>query len=480
MHRRLLAGFCVLMTGCAASGPGGSSPPLAPPAAAAPSPVIQGETTAKGVRGSWRSRGYGWLLTVSDKGLLLHHESAAGCYADPTGTAGLLEIFGYSQPGPEGAVHFLSLPGETRYHFDRIDRLPPSCNDEKRAWDAPRVFEVFAATLAEHYAFFKERNLDWSARVEAGRAQVSPGMPERKLFDVLSTTLQGLGDAHVNLSAEIGAEVLSFEETHSQTLELLSARARAEGRPAKEVERAWLRAYRDGILQVILGGKGHQAAKDRILWGFAAPRVGYLNVVTMGGYGDHLSREKELSALDLVLDEAMSAFHGADAVIVDVTNNRGGYDLISRAIANRFADQKRLAFTKQAYRAKGMAPQAFHVEPSPRPRFTGRVYLLTSDVTVSAGETFTLAMRALPHVKHLGTTTRGAFSDVLEKPLPNGWKVEFSNEIYLDTEGQLFEARGVPPEETIDVFPKDDLSNGHTKAVLRLVQLSARPEAAVK
>ncbi|MDI1434583.1 S41 family peptidase [Polyangium sorediatum] len=406
---------------------------------------------------------------MTDKGLRLHHETTAGCYADPAGTAALSEMFGYSQTGPEGTVYFLSRPGETQYLFDRLDRLPASC-DQNRAWNAATVFDVFAATLSEHYAFFKERNLDWSARVEAGRAQVSPGMPERELFEVLSTTLRGLGDAHVHLSAEIDAEALSFEEPHSRTLELVAARARAEGQPAKEVERAWRRAYRDDILQVILGGKGRQTANDRIFWGFVGPRIGYLNVVTMGGFGGGGSLEKELSALNLVLDEAVSAFQGADAVLVDVTNNRGGYDLIARALASRFADQKRVAFTKHAYRANGVAPQAFYVEPSPRARFTGRVYLLTSDVTVSAGETFTMTMRALPNVVHVGTTTRGAFSDVLEKPLPNGWMVKLSNEIYLDPKGQRVEVRGIPPQETLEFFPEDDLSNGHAKAVRRLAE----------
>lgn len=91
---------------------------------------------------------------------------------------------------------------------------------------------------------------------------------------------------------------------------------------------------------------------------------------------------------------------------------------------------------------------------------------MTSDVTVRAGEVFTLCMRALPNVTHLGTTTRGAFSDVLAKPLPNGWRME----LYLDPKGTSYEARGLPPTQPLDVFPESNLDGGHTKAMLSLMQ----------
>jgi carboxyl-terminal processing protease len=302
-------------------------------------------------------------------------------------------------------------------------------------------------------------------------------MSERALFDVLAGMLRGLGDSHVGLTAKVGTETLRHDESTSRTLALLSERARAEGRPARDVEREWLRAYRDGILQRVLGGGGRQAANGRILWGFARPGIGYLNVLTMGGFVADGSPREELAALDATLDEALAAFAGADAVIVDVSNNRGGHDLLARAIASRFADQPRHAYTKRAHRADGVPPQPFQVEPSSRRRFTGRVYLVTSDVTVSAGEIFTLAMRALPNVTHAGTSTRGALSDMLEKPLPNGWTVELSNEVYLDPAGEAFEGRGIPPAEAFEPFPRDDLSNGHAVALGRLAERLAAAAA---
>lgn len=428
-------------------------------AAVSPAPLLRDGTTPEAARGVWRSRGYGLVLSVSGGALGLHHETAAGCYPDPGGEGGLLESLVLFEPGASRKdVAVRSHPGETRYVFDRLDGLPAACA-EAGAWPAPRLFDAFASTLSEHYAFFPERGVDWPARIREHRPRVSDATDAPTLFRVFSEMLTGLEDAHVELSGES----LTFKEGDGVTLR----RVGAEG------ERAWLGAYRDGILQTVLGGQGHHVANRRIFWGLIGGDVGYLNVVTMGGFSEEGSLDAELRALNAALDEALPAFQGAKAVIVDVSNNRGGYDAIARALAGRFAGERRLAYTKQP-RGADVQPQAFHVEPATGSRYTGPVLLLTSDVTVSAGEILALAMRALPNVTHVGATTRGALSDALVKPLPNGWTVSLSNEVYLDAAGTLFEARGIPPVLPWEVFPEDDLHGGHAKAVLSLAERARR------
>ena len=88
-----------------------------------------------------------------------------------------------------------------------------------------------------------------------------------------------------------------------------------------------------------------------------------------------------------------------------------------------------------------------------RRAFLGPVYLLTSDVTLSAGEVFALYMRALPNVIQVGGNTRGAFSDMIEKPLPNGWTLSLSAEVYRDPQGQSYEAQGLPPQRKFRGIP---------------------------
>jgi carboxyl-terminal processing protease len=190
--------------------------------------------------------------------------------------------------------------------------------------------------------------------------------------------------------------------------------------------------------------------------------------LAMEGLSDGGARE-DRAVLDAALDEALAAFRGARAVIVDVSYNLGGYEGVAQHAAARFADARRLACTKVPHGAQNVEPQSFYVEPSKRARYLGPVYLLTSDITVSAGESFALYMRALPNVVHIGGTTRGALSDQIEKPLPNGWSLVLSTEIYRDPDGQWYEVRGIPPQLQREVFPPDDLTSGHARAVLALM-----------
>ncbi|RKH56215.1 S41 family peptidase [Corallococcus llansteffanensis] len=437
-------------------------------------PVMKDGAPRPEALGVWRSRGYGWLLTVTPQGLHLHHETAAGCYADPSSSTELLELFGVQEPGPSAdSADFLSAPGETRYRFDRVAALPAGCN-APHPWSAPALFDVFQATLTEHYAFFPERAPDWLSRLEAQRSHVKPDTDGRALFTLFAEALQTLGDSHVELLADdASSDSLHYEERATGTFALLERVAHETDRPMQVVQKEWLRAYWVGIVQTVLRGQVHVGANQRVLWGFAAPRVGYLNVLTMGGFvatSDEgaLPLAQELAALEPVLDEAMTAFAAADVVIVDVSNNRGGHDGVARAIAERFTDLRRHAYSKWARGAKDVPPQEFFLTPTSRPAFHGPVQLVTSGVTVSAGEVFTLAMRALPQVVHMGTATRGCFSDVLVKPLPNGWTVHLSNEHYTDAKGQDHEAHGVPPERPLELFPEADLRQGHARAIRAL------------
>jgi carboxyl-terminal processing protease len=105
------------------------------------------------------------------------------------------------------------------------------------------------------------------------------------------------------------------------------------------------------------------------------------------------------------------------------------------------------------------------------------VYVLTSNVSVSSAETFTMAMRALPHVTHVGQRTRGAFSE-LSRRLPNGWFVVLSNEIFVDADGKAWEGVGIPPHMPLQVFPEDGRKATPLAAVHRLAGCIHRGQCA--
>lgn len=105
--------------------------------------------------------------------------------------------------------------------------------------------------------------------------------------------------------------------------------------------------------------------------------------------------------------------------------------------------------------------------------YQGPVYLLTSRNTISAAETFSLAMRELPQVTLVGTRTYGSLSDSLGRMLPNGWIVSLSNEIYQSPAGEVFEAKGIAPDVKVEYDEELSLEDNldHTlQRTLRLIE----------
>ncbi|KQM64202.1 hypothetical protein ASE75_09380 [Sphingomonas sp. Leaf17] len=427
--------------------------PMLVAGALAASPVVARDwvpTASAGARidGVWRSRGYGHILTIARGVPRVYHVAGTQCYRDPSPDAGKDESYRLVSVTNRDRIAFTVAPGTTDYAFDRIGALPAACATP-RDWSRQAIADVVAATFADLYPGFGPRGRTvpelTAALTDAGKSPT-----DAALYARLTTALGRLDDAHVGLEASIDGEDRSFEGGEAPTILAARADPRLGDDPAMR-EKRWSTAYRQGILD-LLGDSAQTVANRRILWGRIG-RIGYINIVAMGAF-DPDAGPDDTTALDTALDGAIAAFRDLPGVIVDVTNNRGGYDSISLHIAGRFADRTRPAFIKRPAGVAG-ADQRFAVTPSPRPRYTGPVALLTSDITVSAGETFTLAMRALPTVRHMGATTRGALSDQLAKPLPNGWTLTLPAERYRDPAGQSQEGIGITPAEPIPAFAPD-------------------------
>lgn len=426
---------------------------LALPAQAVPlSSVRTPEGYDARLTGQWLSKGYGYVLDITPDRLNLYHVADGLCLKDQRDGEDPDGLFVQWQADATGGVAFTPGPEETLYAFDRLAALPESCRSPQ-AWTPEHRFAFVTATLRTLYPSFERRGVDWPGLMSDIRRHHPRLDSDADLWEALSEIYEALGDSHSELS---------------------DGEHKVEGGQAKTLLRigktvpikTWMAAYRDGILNDILAGQGHHVGNQKIFWGRRGD-IGYLNILTMGGYG--AEGEDDLAVLDAILDDALTQFTGAKAVIVDVSNNRGGYDTVARAIAARFTDEQRLAYTKIPAATPKAVPQTFHVRPSERVRFTGPVHVLISDITVSAGETFVMTMTALPNVTTIGTTTRGALSDQLPKPLDNGWTFTLSSEIYRDSQGRWLEGQGIAPDKVLDIYGGPDPLTSHSQAVLHLM-----------
>lgn len=123
--------------------------------------------------------------------------------------------------------------------------------------------------------------------------------------------------------------------------------------------------------------------------------------------------------LDRVLSQVFAT--PLTGLILDVRYNLGGYDELGLRVASHLTARPYTAYAKQTWTGTAFTrPQPITVRPAKR-RFTGPVAVLTSDLTVSAGETFTQALLdRTPRPTRIGTATQGVFSDTMDRPLPGG------------------------------------------------------------
>jgi carboxyl-terminal processing protease len=400
--------------------------------------------------GIWLSDGYGWVIDVRPGGArALYHVAGDTCLTDKGDAPerGLETFYPVRRDADGKGITGFTTENITRFHFRHISALPAACTAPIRANDPELNFEILWQTFNEHYAFFKERGVDWYKIYQRYHPQIKQINTSDKLFTLFSTMLDELNDRHVSLSAP------GRDEYRSGLGPVIKAMASDYGRLPTHKQTGFydyfiarLAEHKLIIDQNYLAGFGQKSGNDLITWGMVGKDIGYLRIDAMNGLAATERYPAERPILSTALDRALELFKDAKGVVIDVRFNLGGYDGHSLELAGRFTREPRRAFSKRArYGAGWTEAQPMRVTPTGNRQFTGPVMLLTSNVTVSAGENLLLAMMEFPNVTRVGATTASVHSDQLNKPLPNGWSFSVSNEVFEAPDGTVYETRGVPP-----------------------------------
>lgn len=439
------------------------SPPMAP--------LVANGNINQQAHGVWQNQAYGWTIVLSTDDIKLYNTSPAGCLPTEARKEDLLPLAQFFARADNKLFVSASATRSTLYQFTKLDVLPAACN--MATPETPTaVFDYFYKLMDTHYAFFDLYGVDWKARYEMHKSRIADSMSEQALFEVLRDMLAGLNDGHLVLRAEVDGDRKTYNASKSRVLSaaLDSVFANQDEFDEKgDFSTDWffgsLRRFRSHVMDQRGQGK---AASGNMNWGRIG-NIGYINVFGMSGFDDDGdgSLAAEIAAVHAALDEALTALQDTDGLIFDIALNQGGLDEVSLALASHFTNQKTFAYTKVA-KDSPAPPQRLYVEPASNVRYLKPVTLLTSDLTVSAAEIFTMAMRALPNVTHRGDTTWGALSDILSKQLPNGWLLELSNEIYTDKDGKQWEGKGIPPTDRYTIFDIENIYQSHHNAVLQI------------
>jgi hypothetical protein len=447
-------------------------------------PVLVNGEHAAVTRAAWNLSGYGTLYNVHRQGADVDVYNYAGdrCWRDPlaSGSEANNLIAWYALSWRDFDLAFATTPDGPQYHAEWFPFVPSQCTRAANRTTPIYTFDAITSSLVELYPYGAERHIDWAERNARLRPRAMAAHTDGELKDVLAELMDGLEDPHTGINGVADGE---YFEIGSKTGKPTFHRLQSEFSEQTEYTDffswliAWKAADDEKVLALLTPASRKHALNDALMWGVLdESNVGYLSIGQMMGYeaGADLAREREL--IGQTIDEALHDLQGTDALVVDIATNLGGYAQVASDIAARFADQRRLAYTTHAPGAHGVAPQPYYVSPAGQSHYGKPVMLLTSDMTVSAGEKFVLLMRGLPNVVHVGQTTQGALGGGLGKGLPNGWEFGMPNEIVRDAQGVVHEAAGIAPTIGFEVFPADNFESGHVQAVLRTAQVTSARE----
>ncbi len=426
------------------------------------------------LEGNWMSDGYGYIISQTSDEFAFYHVTPEVCIPADVSDIAFEDVFDQFRLTSDGNKLLLSTSTEPHeYMFNRIKQLPVTCDDILPNTHAATI-DAFLSFVEHHYAFFEVRGIDWRKsrdRLTALKASIHSDL---ELFEALRAELQHFNDAHVELLAYIDDQPHRFDADPGLIREVIKERADASGSTIKDVSSDFnTNLWIEGIGTTILHGAGYSKANDRIRFGLVSESTGYIALKSMGGFVDAAHADQtEAQSLKLVLDEALNHFHQQDVqnLIIDLSLNSGGYEYLARQLAERFVKRPTDAYTLFPADSDEKYSFEYTLNPNAGPSFEGKVYVMTSEVTVSAAEIAVMCFDAIEGVKIVGEPTRGALSTKLAKLLPNGWELMLSNQVYLDHKGNRIEGIGITPDISFKIWDPENLETSHTDAVQSLAK----------
>ncbi len=293
-------------------------------------------------------------------------------------------------------------------------------------------FKAFTDDFARLYGAFGPKNIDWDSITLHYSQQVNNDMSDAALFAVFCEMLNLINDGHADIYSSVFGHYRSWNRRSTPFF---------EGRTGnRNSDIAHLQHL---IRQQYLGGEFE--SKDVGGWLFfygsinhKGKKLGYLCVPTF--YLNDFPRE--------FIKKAVQEFNEMDGLVIDLRFNGGGNTDAFVWMMNLMASREKV-YMQSAFR-NGEAYDDFTqmVAHRVRPHADGLkempVVILTNAYTASSSDHFVLGMKTQQQVTIVGDTTCGAFSAVLERILPNGWKFRLGAQVVFNADGEyLSDASGL-------------------------------------
>jgi len=446
-------------------------------------------TSAESSTKVYLSTPYGYVASFNERS-----QEALG-FATVDGTC-------WAQPVP-GEIWWAAPRNNQRMDFDylgqkspgmpfiRVKDLDEACPagtlatnmDEEFVPDWEQEFELFQKTFRSQYAFFTLRDVDWDEQVKSARKKIDANMSVEAFFDVLSEAVAPLGDGHIVIQA--GDDLVFNASTRPDIYASLSQEAQDKAPSDEEDLDSYVANYvseqvsklEDAIEKKLVDGSEHGKFTDPMFWARIQHEGEEYAYVRLTSFSELVPSEDfpvvsdNIEALHRFMGEVLQSPSSQHGLVIDVRINDGGWDHLGRELVSRFVDRETHVYSKRVYSNETFGEKIkLTVSPHSDEHYSRPIVVLTSPSTISAAETFVMAMSELKQVRTIGETTHGITSDATPKFLPSGIYFSLSNEEYSSPGGQVFELRGVEPDVQVPVFTEADRSQGKDSALVRALE----------
>ena len=160
------------------------------------------------------------------------------------------------------------------------------------------------------------------------------------------------------------------------------------------------------------------------------------------------------------ISDAMDAVADTRALVIDVRANGGGDERLAQELAGCFVAERAL-YAKHVYRDPKSPggftpPRERWLEPNPnRPRYTGRVAVLSGPAVMSSCEGFLKMMKQVPGAVVVGAASQGSSGNPKPHDLHNGVTVFLPSWKDMLPDGREIEGVGIPPDVEVKAAPAE-------------------------
>jgi carboxyl-terminal processing protease len=287
------------------------------------------------------------------------------------------------------------------------------------------VYDAFWTEFDRFYGAFEAKGINWDSLKIACGDELDATSTDRQIYDAICKLLASLNDGHADVSAP---EFGKFNSWNRRNKSFFSDVDTRDGSKINKIYNTTLYTYLSDYKRDI--NSGYLFIYGTILYN--SRKIGYLYIPTFSG--DQFPKS--------FIKQAASAFNNMDAVIIDLRYNGGGETSNYLYAINLFSTERTLYFKSKFRNGKNhsdfTALYSHYSSPDPEGCKNKPIAILANSFTASSSEHFILGLKSQDRVILVGDTTCGAFSQVHDRILPNGWVFRLGSQVIYTPEGKLF------------------------------------------